>query len=94
MNGMYLVPIFRMEFLIMLSYLQFREKQLKKRKIALIEKEMDPSLLDSKPRYKQNTNNQNSYKIGLLLIVVALGVMFGYILNLILSFQILLHIQL
>jgi uncharacterized membrane protein YgaE (UPF0421/DUF939 family) len=38
---------------------------------------MDPSLLDR----KQN-NQPNSFKIGLLLIGVALGILAGYILNL------------
>ena len=46
-------------------------------KLALIEKGMDPSLADSKP--KTPTNN---LKNGLMLIGVAFGVLFGYILNL------------
>ena len=75
---MYLVPIFGMGFASWALYLAYREKQLKNNeKIALIEKGMDPSLLDSKPK-----NQPNSFKIGLLLIGAALGILVGYILNL------------
>jgi hypothetical protein len=80
MNGnyMYVVPIFAMGFFGWISYLAYREKQLlNKEKIALIEKGMDPSLIDSKPN-----NPPNSFKIGLLLIGTALGILFGYIVNL------------
>lgn len=78
-----LIPIFGMAFVGLLFYFEFRGKQLKiKEKLALIEKGLDPSLMDSKAKNKQNTNNQYSYKIGLLLIGVALGVMMGYLLNL------------
>jgi hypothetical protein len=80
MNGnfMYLVPIFGMGFLCWVFYLQFREKQIKNQeKIALIEKGLDPSLLDPKPN-----NPPSSFKIGLLLIGAAIGILFGYIVNL------------
>jgi hypothetical protein len=77
-NTMYIVPIFGMIFVGWLFYLKFREEQIKNQeKITLIEKGMDPSLLDR----KQN-NQPNSFKIGLLLIGVALGILAGYILNL------------
>jgi hypothetical protein len=77
-NMQYLVPIFGMGFVGWFLYLAFREKQLKnEEKIALIEKGMDPSLLDPKPKYQLN-----SFKIGLLLIGAALGIVIGYILNL------------
>jgi len=46
-------------------------------KLALIEKGMDPTLADSKPK-----NQQNNLKNGLMLIGIALGVLCGYILNL------------
>lgn len=75
---MYIVPIFGMIFVGWLFYLKFREKQIKNQeKITLIEKGMDPSLLDRKPN-----NQPNNLKIGLLLIGVALGILAGYILNL------------
>ena len=45
-------------------------------KLALIEKGMDPSLADSKPKPQSN-----NFKNGLLLIGVAFGVLLGYILN-------------
>jgi len=80
MNGnfMYLIPIFGMGYLCWVFYLQFREKQIKNQeKIALIEKGLDPTLLDPKP-----VNPPNSFKIGLLLIGAALGILFGYIINL------------
>ena len=73
-----LVPIFGMVFVGWLIYLDYRKKQIKnKEKIALIEKGIDPSLIDSKPK-----NQQNSFKIGLLLLGTALGVFVGYLLNL------------
>lgn len=73
-----LVPIFGMVFVGWFLYLDYRNKQFKtKEKSALIEKGIDPSLFDSKPK-----NQQNSFKIGLLLIGIALGVLVGYILNL------------
>ena len=73
MNGniMYIVPIFGMIFLGWLFYLRFRGK------VALIEKGMDPSHLDPKPN-----SQPSSLKIGLLLIGAALGILFGYIVNL------------
>jgi len=75
--GSNIVPIFGMVFVGWLFYLDYRNKQIKnKEKSALIEKGIDPSLLDSKPK-----NQPNSFKIGLLLIGIALGVMVGYILN-------------
>jgi hypothetical protein len=80
MNGniMYLVPIFGMGFFGWISYLAYRGKQLtNKEKIALIEKGIDPSHLDPKPN-----NQPDSFKIGLLLIGAALGILFGYIVNL------------
>jgi len=77
-NLQYLVPIFGMAFVSWFFYLSFREKQLKNDgKIALIEKGMDPSLLEPKLKYQPN-----SLKIGLLLIGAALGIVIGYILNL------------
>jgi antibiotic biosynthesis monooxygenase (ABM) superfamily enzyme len=73
-----IVPIFGMGFAAFVLYLAYREKQLKnKDKIALIEKGMDPSLVDPKSK-----NQPNDYKIGLLLIGAALGILVGYILNL------------
>jgi len=68
---MYIVPIFGMIFFGWFFYLRFREK------IALIEKGMDPSLIDPKPN-----SRPSSFKIGLLLIGAALGILFGYIINL------------
>jgi F0F1-type ATP synthase assembly protein I len=77
------MPIFGMIFVGWLFYLKFREKQIKNQeKITLIEKGIDPSLIYSKAKDNQNKNHQNSLKIGLLLIGIALGVMVGYILNL------------
>lgn len=76
-NILDIVPIFGMAFVSWLFYLSFRDNQLKnKEKVALIEKGLDPSLLD--PKFKI----QNSLKIGLLLIGTALGILLGYILNL------------
>lgn len=76
--GSNLVPIFGMVFVGWLFFLDYKNKQIKNReKAALIEKGIDPSQFDSKPN-----NQQNSLKIGLLLIGVALGVVGGYILNL------------
>jgi hypothetical protein len=73
-----IVPVFGMGFAAFVIYLAYSEKQLKnKEKIALIEKGMDPSLLYPKPK-----NQLNSFKIGLLLIGVALGILIGYIINL------------
>lgn len=79
MNGnfMYMVPIFGMGFVSWFLYLDYKDRQLKnKEKIALIEKGIDPSLLD--PKLKLQPNN---FKIGLLLIGTALGIIVGYILN-------------
>jgi hypothetical protein len=77
-NILDLVPIFGMAFVGWFFYLSFRDNQLKnKEKVALIEKGMDPSLLD--PKFKV----QNSLKIGLLLIGAALGILLGYLVNLI-----------
>lgn len=45
-------------------------------KLALIEKGMDPSLADAKPK-----SQSNNFKNGLMLIGVAIGVLLGYILN-------------
>ncbi|MEZ5071253.1 MAG: DUF6249 domain-containing protein [Bacteroidales bacterium] len=45
-------------------------------KLALIEKGLDPTLADPKPR-----SQQNSLKNGLILIGIALGVLCGYILT-------------
>ena len=76
--GPYIVPIFGMVFVGWLFFLDYRNKQMKNReKVALIEKGIDPSQFDSKPK-----NQQSSLKIGLLLIGSALGVVGGYILNL------------
>lgn len=76
--GSNIVPIFGMVFVGWIIYLDYRNKQIKnKEKSALIEKGIDPSLFDSKPK-----NQQSSFKIGLLLIGIALGVLVGYILNL------------
>jgi F0F1-type ATP synthase assembly protein I len=78
-----LVPIFGIGLVGYFFYLEYREKQLRnKEKLALIEKGMDPSLVYSKQKDKQNKNHQNSFKIGLLFIGVALGILVGYILNL------------
>jgi uncharacterized membrane protein YoaK (UPF0700 family) len=78
-----LVPIFGMIFVGWLFYLKFREKQIKDQdKITLIEMGMDPALVYSKSKDNQNKNHLNSFKIGLLLIGIALGVMVGYVLNL------------
>lgn len=55
-----------------------RAIQLKNReKLALIEKGMDPTLADTKPKTKAN-----NFKNGLILIGIALGVLSGYLLNL------------
>ena len=81
--GSNIVPIFGMVFVSFMVFLKYRETQEKnKEKIALIEKGVDPSLLDSKLKNQQNKNQQNSFKIGLLLIGAALGILVGYILNL------------
>jgi hypothetical protein len=72
-----LVPIFGMIFVGWLFYLDNKDKLSKnKEKSALIEKGIDPSLFDSKPKMQIN-----SLKIGLLLIGVALGVLIGYIIS-------------
>jgi hypothetical protein len=79
MNGniIDIIPIFGIGFVGWFLYLAFREKQLKiKEKISLIEKGIDPSLLYPKPK-----DQLNSFKIGLLLIGTALGIVIGYILN-------------
>jgi hypothetical protein len=77
------VPVFGMIFVGWIFYLKFREKQIKNQeKITLIEKGMDPSLVYSKSKDNQNKNHQTIFKIGLLLIGVALGVLVGYILSL------------
>ena len=76
-NIRYLIPICGMVFVGWLFYLDTKNKLIiNKEKSALIEKGIDPSLFDSKPK-KQH----NNLKAGLLLIGVALGVLFGYILN-------------
>lgn len=78
-----LIPFFGMGFVSWLFYLGYREKMLKnKEKIALIEKGMDPSIIDRKSNNQQNKNQPSSLKIGLLLIGAALGILIGYILNL------------
>ena len=62
----------------MALFIIYKAIQLKNQeKLALIEKGMNPTLADSKPK-----KQQNNFKIGLLLIGVALGVLVGYILNL------------
>jgi hypothetical protein len=81
-NDLNFVPIFGMIFVGWLFYLKSREKQIKNQeKITLIQKGIDPSLVYSKSKDNKNKNHQNSFKIGLLLIGIALGVMAGYILN-------------
>ncbi len=71
------VPIFGMILVGYIIYLDYKDTQMKrKEKSALIEKGIDPSLFNSKPK-----NKLNSFKIGLLLIGTALGVFVGYILN-------------
>jgi hypothetical protein len=80
MNGnfMYVMPIFGMGFVSWLFYLKYREAQtINHEKAALIEKGIDPSHLNPKPK-----NQPSSFKIGLLFIGAALGLMFGYIINL------------
>jgi hypothetical protein len=63
--GSNIVPIFGMVFVSYMLFLNYREKQEKnKEKIALIEKGLDPSLLDSKPKNQQYKNQQNSFKSG------------------------------
>jgi len=77
-NMQYIVPIFGMAFVGWFLYLDYRDKQIKiKERSALIEKGIDPTLFDSKQK-----NKQDSFKIGLILIGIALGVLLGYILNL------------
>lgn len=72
-----LVPIFGLILVGWLFYIENENKKiLNKEKSALIEKGIDPSFLDSKPK-KQHDN----LKAGLLLIGVAFGVFMGYILN-------------
>ncbi len=78
MNIQYLIPIFGMVFVGWLAYLDYRDKESKNReRSALIEKGIDPSLYDAKPK-----KQADSLKIGLMLIGTALGVLLGYILNL------------
>jgi hypothetical protein len=78
MKDLNFVPFFGMIFVGWLFYLKFREKQIQNQeKIALIQKGMDPSLLNPK-----RNNQPSSFKIGLLLIGIALGILVGYILNL------------
>jgi hypothetical protein len=63
--GSTVVPIFGMVFVSFMIYLQYKEKKEKdKEKIALIEKGLDPSLLDSKIKNQQNKNQLSSFKIG------------------------------
>jgi len=62
----------------MVLFIIYRAVQLtNKVKLNLIEKGMDPSLAHAKPAKKQN-----NFKIGLLLIGVALGILAGYLINL------------
>ncbi len=76
-SNLNLAPFFGMAFVICFFYLDYRNKQIKNReKSALIEKGLDPSLLDSKLK-----NQLSISKIGLLLIGIALGVFIGYILT-------------
>ncbi len=76
---MYLVPIFGMGLAVFFLFIKYKAKQLEnKEKLALIAKGMDPALADP----KQKKNEQNSFKTGLMLIGVAIGVVVGYILNL------------
>jgi len=78
LSNLNLAPFVGIAFVGWLFYLDYKKKQNRnKEKIELIEKGIDPSLLYSKP----NTQ-QISFKIGLLLIGSALGVLIGYILNL------------
>ncbi|MBK7106281.1 MAG: hypothetical protein IPH62_13450 [Ignavibacteriae bacterium] len=77
----YLIPIFGMIFVGWLTYLDYKNKHIiNKEKTALIEKGMDPSLLDTKPK-----NQNNNFKIGLLFIGISLGVLAGYLLNIFLN---------
>jgi len=77
-NTMYIVPIFGMIFVGWWFYLKYRENQINNQeKITLIEKGMDPTLLDTKSNYQPS-----NFKIGLLLIGTAIGILAGYILNL------------
>lgn len=62
----------------MALFIIYRAFQFKNReKLALIEKGMDPTLADAKPK-----QNQNNLKHGLMLIGIGLGVAIGYVLNL------------
>lgn len=62
----------------MALFIFYRAIKLKNQeKLALIEKGMDPTLADSKPK-----SQQSNLKTGLMLIGIALGVLCGYILNL------------
>lgn len=53
------------------------------RKLALIEKGMDPSLAERKPPKDINTTLKN----GIFIIGIAIGIVFGYILTLLLPIQ-------
>lgn len=76
--GSNMASIFGMVFVGWIIYLHYKNKQIQnKEESALIEKGVDISLFDSKRK-----NQLNSYKVGLLLIGIALGVVVGYILNL------------
>ncbi|MGK7396470.1 MAG: DUF6249 domain-containing protein [Candidatus Cyclobacteriaceae bacterium M3_2C_046] len=64
----------------MALFIIYKAIQLKNQeKMALIEKGMEPSLADVKPK-----STANNFKIGLMLIGIALGVVFGYLLHIIL----------
>ena len=82
-NLQYIVPIAGMAFVSWLAYLQYKEKQFNtKERSALIEKGIDPAGIDPALIESKQKNKQNSLKIGLILIGIAVGVSLGYILNL------------
>ncbi len=85
-NFQYMIPIFGMAFVSFMLYLEYKGKQLKiKEKVGLMEKGLDPSKIDEKPKYLQDSNQKGSLKTGLMLIGAALGIFVGYLLNLLLD---------
>ena len=75
--GSNIIPIFGMGFAAYVIYLGHREKQKKYNdKLELIEKGLDPSLLDSKLK-----SRQSNLKVGLMFICIALGILFGYLIK-------------
>ena len=78
----HIMAILGIGFGFVVLYIIFRAIQMKnKERLSLIEQGMDPSLAGS----KLLSNKQDNKKNGLILVGVALGIIFGYILNITLN---------